>query len=212
MRRQLILCMMVTVFYTMENAVFTQTTEIYSGHNRFGVDIMWFKYFQNAAHQNSPFLFFSRTRASSDYKNRSGLLGSVNAVSYNLHNGLGFVVVGSLLNAGFTSKLGIQFYKQKGDFMFFGWAVADLKRSGNVDVFGLFRHQYRLNDRWKWFTQLELFPVYHPVNEFWLLTQRLRVGPKVNKFSFGLMADFSQSGQRKWKTDSNLGAYIRHDF
>lgn len=212
MRRQLIICMIVTVFSTMEHTVFAQTTEMYSGHKRFGVDIMWFNYFQNTSHQNSPFLFFSRNRASTDYKNRSGLFGSVNAVSYNFDNGLGFVVVGSLLNTGFTTKLGIQFYKQKGDFMFFGWAVADVKRNGNVDIFGMFRHQYRLSDRWKWFIQLELFPVYHPVNDFWFLTQRIRVGPKVHKSSFGLMADFSQSGQRKWNTDHNLGAYIRHTF
>jgi hypothetical protein len=191
---------------------FSQTTEVYAGHKRLGVDIMWFKYFQNKEQQNSPFLFFSRNRASTDYDNKSGAFGSVNAVSYNFKNGLGIVTVGSLLNSGFTGKLGVQYFKQKGGFMFFGWAVADLKKKGNLDVFGMFRYQAALSESWKLFTQVELFTVYNPSNNYWFLTQRVRIGPKFKKSSFGLMADFSQFGKNNFQTANNFGAFLRHDF
>lgn len=192
--------------------LFSQAVEYYAGHQRTGVDIMWYKFIQNKNHENTPILFFSRNRASIDYNNEFGALGSVNALSYNLKNGLGFVGVGTITNWGLTAKLGVQLYKQKGDFMFFGWAVADLKKEGNIDVFGLFRYTPSLNEEWKIFSQVELFPVYNPKTGNWNLTQRLRVGPKYRKFSFGAMADFNQTGKSEFTYTNNFGGFLRYDF
>jgi hypothetical protein len=64
--------------------------------------------------------------------------------------------------------------KIKGDFLFFGWFVADLKKDGNLDLFGMFGWQPKLDERWRVFAQLELFPVYNPGKEFWSITQWLR--------------------------------------
>lgn len=118
-----------------------QSVETYAGHERAGVDLMWYKFFKDKKDAPTPFLFFSRNRASSDYGNSPTAFGSTNAVSYNFKNGLGLVAVGSFLNAGFTPKAGVQFVKIKGDFLFFGWLVADLKKEGNLDLFGMFRYQ-----------------------------------------------------------------------
>lgn len=193
-------------------ALFSQAVEYYAGHERTGVDIMWYKFIQNKNQEKTPILFFSRNRASIDYKNEIAALGSVNAFSYNLKNGLGFVGVGAINNWGLTSKLGIQLYKQKGDFMFFGWAVVDLKKEGNIDIFGLFRYTPSLKNDWKIFSQLELFPVYNPNTGIWNLTQRLRLGPKYHKFSFGAMADFNQTGKTEFNQTNNFGGFIRYDF
>lgn len=194
------------------SVIYAQTLEYYAGDERTGVDLMWFKNITDGKGERTPVLFFSRNRANVDYHNSPTAFGSTNAFSYNFKNGLGIVGVASFLNSGFTPKAGVQYYKQKGDFMFFGWAVADLKKDGNIDLFGLFRYQPKLNDHWKLFSQLELFPVYNPKNEFWNITQRLRVGPKYDKFAFGLMADFNQSGKSVFTNSENIGGFLRYDF
>lgn len=189
-----------------------QTVELYAGHERAGVDLMWFKFFQNPKGERSPFLYFSRNRASADYKNSPTAFGSTNAVSYNFRNGVGIVAVGSFVNAGLIPKAGVQYVKTQGDFLFFGWLVADLKKEGNLDLFGMFRWQPPINERWRWFSQLELFPVYKPASEEWNLTQRLRLGAKYQAWAAGGMADFNQSGPGISQTSANYGVFLRRDF
>lgn len=197
-----------------------QSVETYAGHKRAGVDLMWFKFFKNGKEEKTPLLFFSRNRASRDVvlqRNATDTpiptaFGSTNAISYNFKNGLGLVAVGSFLNAGFTPKAGVQFVKTKGDFLFFGWLVADLKEEGNVDLFGLFRWQPKLNGQWRLFSQLELFPVYDPGDERWNITQRLRLGAKHHAWAGGFMADFNQAGKDAFSKTSNLGGFLRWEF
>lgn len=190
----------------------TQSVETYAGHQRAGVDLLWFQFFKNQKDAKTPLLFFSRTRASTDYDHSPTAFGATNAVSYNFKNGLGLVTVGSFVNQGFIPKAGVQLVKMKGDFLFFGWLVADLKKAGNVDFFGLFRWQPQLNGQWRLFSQLELFPVYNPENEFWSLTQRLRLGGKYHRWAAGFMADFNQSGKTDFINSRNIGGFLRHDF
>lgn len=189
-----------------------QSVEIYAGHKRAGVDLMWFKNFKNSKDARTPFLFFSRNRASTDYHNAPTAFGSTNAVSYNFKSGVGIVAVGSLLNAGFTPKAGVQLVKIKGDFLFFGWLVADLKKQGNLDLFGMFRWQPHLNEQWRVFSQVELFPVYSPSSSVWNLTQRLRLGARYRAWAAGGMADFNQAGKGDFVTTHNIGGFLRHEF
>jgi hypothetical protein len=189
-----------------------QSVETYAGHKRIGVDLLWFKSFKNTKEERTPFLFFSRNRASTDYKNAPTAFGSTNAISYNLKNGIGIVTVASFLNAGFTPKAGIQFVKTKGDFLFFGWLVADLKDKGGIDLFGLFRYQPKINDKWKGFGQLEIFPVFNPSTEIWNITQRVRLGAKYHAFAGGFMADFNQFGKNSFTKTNNIGGFLRWEY
>lgn len=189
-----------------------QSIETYAGNKRIGVDLMWFKNFKNIKDERTPFLFFSRNRASMDYKNKPTAFGSTNAISYNFKNGLGIVTVASFLNTGFIPKTGLQFVKTKGDFLFFGWLVADLKKDSNVDLFGLFRYQPKINDKWKGFGQIELFPVYNPTSEIWNITQRLRFGAKYHAWAGGFMADFNQIGKSNFIKTNNMGGFLRYEF
>lgn len=189
-----------------------QSVEAYAGHKRAGADLMWFKYFRNEKDERTPFLFFSRNRASTDYDNAPTAFGSTNAISCNFKNGLGVVAVGSFLPAGFTPKAGVQLVKMKGDFLFFGWLVADLKKEGNLDLFGLFRWQPKLNGPWRLFSQLELFPVYNPKHAYWNITQRLRLGAKYRASAAGFMADLNQSGSDDFVKTQNIGGFLRHEF
>lgn len=189
-----------------------QSVETYAGHQRAGVDLMWFKYFKNKKEERTHFLFFSRNRASTDYHNTPTAFGSTNAVSYNFRNGLGLVGVGSFLNAGFTPKAGIQYVKMKGNFLFFGWLVADLKKKGNLDLFGLFRYQPVLSGKWRLFSQLELFQVYRPNDAYVNLTQRLRLGARYQSWAAGFLADFNQAGTDAYVKTKNVGGFLRYDF
>ena len=200
----------ILLFFTL--TMQAQMVEYYAGHERTGIDIMWFKNFKNRKDEKTSFLFFSRNRASVDYKNSPTLFGSTNAVSYNFKNGWGIVTVASFVNSGFIPKAGIQFNKAKGSFLFFGWLVADLKKEGNVDLFGLFRFQPKINEQWKGLLQLELFPVYNPSSTTWSLTERLRIGAKWKNWGGGLMLDANQTGRTTWSTTNNTGVFIRYDF
>lgn len=189
-----------------------QSLEAYAGDKRSGVDLMWFKYFRKADSSKTPFLFFSRNRASVDDRGSPTLFGSTNAVSYNLKNGLGLVAVGAFGNTGFTPKAGLQYYKQKGNWMCFGWLVADLKKQGNLDLFGLFRYQPAISAHWKIYSQLELFPVYSPSAGSWNLTQRIRLGLRSGARAGGLLLDLNQSGKTSFTTSHNLGGFLRYEF
>lgn len=206
-----ILLLLIAAFL-FKNVAISQSVEYYVGNKRNGIDLMWFKNFKNLNGEQSSFLFFSRNRSNVDYHDSPTVLGSTNAISYNFKNGLGIVTVASFLNSGFVPKAGFQFYKQKGDFMFFGWIVADIKKEGNIDIFGLFRYQPKINEQWNVFNQIELFPVYNPSSEFWNITQRIRLGVKYQNVAFGLMTDLNQSGMSNFTTTENIGGFLRYEF
>jgi hypothetical protein len=203
---------LVLVLLALGQVAKAQSVEVYAGHQRAGVDLMWFRYFVDKKDQKTPFLFFSRNRANTDYDNAPTAFGSTNAVSYNFRNGIGLVGVGSFLNGGFVPKAGVQYVKIKPNFLFFGWLVADLKTEGNIDLFGMFRYQPTLKGPWRLFSQVELFPVYQPANTYWSLTQRFRLGIKYHQWAAGAMADFNQSGNGDFVRTHNWGGFLRHDF
>lgn len=192
--------------------MFSQSVETYAGDKRFGFDLLWFKNFTNNKEEKTPFLYISRNRTSGDYRNSSVTFSSTNAISFNFKNGLGIINISSFLNSGFTSKFGIQFLKSKGNFMFFGWLVADIKEKGGIDLFTVFRYQPLINNNLKLFTQLELYPVYNPSHETINFTKRLRLGLKYNSWTIGPMADFNQTGNTKLINSYNLGGFLRHEF
>jgi len=188
-----------------------QSVELYAGHKRAGTDILWFKRF-NSANNTSPFIFFSRNRASVDYHQSPTIFSSTHAVSYNNKKGLGWVLVASMLNNSITAKTGLQYVKISSKWMMFGWLVADLKKKGNVDLFVLMRYQPGLTKHTKLFSQAELFPVYQPSTGNWNLTQRARLGIRYKTFVMGAMADFNQAGHHVFTTTINAGAFVRYDF
>lgn len=203
---------LVLAAFLIRSVASAQSVEVYGGHQRTGVDLMWFKNFKNAEEEPSSFLFFSRNRASINEPDASTAFGSTNAVSYNFKNGLGIVAVGAFLNAGFTTKTGLQYFKSRGDFMFFGWLVTDLKKQGSIDLFGMFRYQPQIGSQWRLFSQVELFPVFSPQKGLWNLTERLRLGAWHHDWAAGAMADFNQTGRNDFIQTGNLGIFLRHDF
>ncbi|MFY7839377.1 MAG: hypothetical protein ACOVP7_03825 [Lacibacter sp.] len=189
-----------------------QTVEFYTGHQRTGIDILWFKPIVSKQGQQSPWLFFSRMRASVD-RNNQAQWGATNAVSYNLKQGLGFVGAAVFSSNGLKPKLGIQLVKMKTQIVFFGWVVVEPISDGNAEIFGLIRYTPHLNQKLRWFLQGELFNVLptSPSNAI-SLTQRVRIGIRQDRWQYGCMTDITESGKNKFYLSTNYGLFLRHEF
>lgn len=189
-----------------------QMAEAYAGDERAGVDIMWFRYFKKDSGANSPWLFFSRVRASVNYHNQP-LWGTTNAVSYNFSSGWAVVGVGALGAAGFIPKVGVQFSGRSSNFLFFGWLVAETASKPDIDLFMLGRYTPRISARLKLFLQLEASQVFpgrssRPYN----FVQRLRLGLQWKTWQSGFIMDWSEVGRRDYTVTHNLGIFLRHEF
>lgn len=193
--------------------------EVFAGHKKATLDIMFFKFFKNKEGQNSKFLFFNRNRASIDYAmtETSNLpqFGFTEAISCNDKRLKGFapVVVVSVLNRGVYPKAGFQFAKIKSNYTIFSWLVSETLKEPNIDFFFLGRYTPKLTDKLKLFTQMELvnaFPTDDKNN--FSFTQRFRLGLMLKEFQFGLGADFTAVGKTQFTNTQNMGAFLRYEF
>lgn len=184
--------------------------EVMSGHKRTGADVLWFKKF--SSQKNDPWLFFHRSRGSSDYHNSTSF-AVTNALSYNFKSGLGIVAATQFLLKGFTVKFGVQYFRGFKNGSIFSWLVSgnNTAHHFSADWFVLSRWTPRLNAKWKWFLQGESLSSLDN-KSIWGLTQRIRVGLGLNQWQFGAAADFSESGKTNLSVTSNIGGFIRKEF
>lgn len=193
--------------------------EIFGGHQKTTVDIMFFKFFKNKKRENSHVLFFNRNRASIDYRMTAKAFlpqfGFTEAISYNHPKLKGFapVLVGQVLSWAVYPKAGVQFVHIKQEITIFTWLVCETLKDPNLDYFLLFRYTPKLTDKLHLFTQVEsvnAFPTRSSGN--FNLTQRLRVGLKLKDWQFGAGADLNQTGSKTFVSTYNLGGFLRHEF
>jgi len=193
--------------------------EIFGGHEKATIDIMFFKYFKNKEGQNSKFLFFNRNRSSIHYDMTKTThlpqFGFTEAISYNLPILKGFapVIVASVLNLGIYPKAGIQVAKIKKDYTIFSWVVTETLKEPNIDFFFLGRYTPKLSERIHLFSQIELVNAFATArNNNFSFTQRFRLGLKIKELQFGSGIDFSQMGRTNFTKTENLGGFLRYEF
>ena len=193
--------------------------EVFGGHKKATVDIMFFKFFKNKSGENSRWLFFNRNRSAIDYQMTQTTFlpqfGFTEAVSYNHEKwkGVAPVMVGQVLSWGVYSKAGIQYAYISKEMTIFTWLVCETYKNPDLDYFMLFRYTPKLTEHLHLFTQVEsvnTFPM--TASENFSFTQRLRLGLKWNSYQFGAGADFNQSGKNTYVNTSNFGGFIRHEF
>ena len=193
--------------------------EVFAGHKKATVDIMFFKFIDNKEGKNSKFLFFNRNRASIDYAMTETTnlpqFGFTEAFSYNHQRLKGFapVVVASILNKGVYPKAGIQFAKLKKDYTIFSWVVAETLKEPNIDFFFLGRYTPKLTNKLNLFSQIELvnaFPTLEQKN--FSFTQRFRLGLKIKDLQFGVGLDLTQLGRNDFTKTENFGGFLRYEF
>ena len=194
--------------------------EVFAGHEKTTLDLLFFRNIKNRNQQNTPFLFFNRNRASVDYRQTTTAFlpqfGFTEALSYNaprLH-GLAPVLVAQLLNRGVFPKAGVQYFMGKSDFSFFTWLVTELLERPNLDVFVLTRYEPALKGRLHLFTQVELVSAFPTADtKPFAFVQRLRLGLKTGSWQYGLGVDFAQTGRSQSMTRTqNAGVFLRQVF
>lgn len=204
----------------LRGAAFSQIpVEVFTGHEKATVDIMFFKFFRNADGKNSRFLFFNRNRASVDYRMTGSSylpqFGFTEAVSYNHEKLKGFapVFVGQVFNSGVYPKAGVQYYTMKGNFTVFTWLICETLSNPVIDYYLLSRFEPSLTTNLGLFTQLELVNGFNTDpqgnNAF---TQRVRLGLKTKAWQYGLGTDLSQSENNGYKIQYNMGIFLRYVF
>ncbi|NBW36330.1 MAG: hypothetical protein EBR30_15190 [Cytophagia bacterium] len=193
--------------------------ELFLGHEKATLDVMFFKYIKNNEQENSKFLFFNRNRTSIDYDqtstSRLPSFGFTEAVSFNHPALKSFapVAVVQVLNSGLYPKAGIQYFFHKKDFTFFSWLVCETLKQPNIDFFILSRYEPHLTQHLSLFLQLESFSARPTTTEdMQQYLQRLRLGLKINTWQFGLGGDFNQAGNKYFSNTHNLGVFVRHEF
>lgn len=193
--------------------------EVFAGHKRGTLDIMFFKFIKEKENKNSNWLFFNRNRASVDYRingnNYLPQFGFTEAISYNHPSlkGISPVAVAQVLNNGVYAKLGIQYAYVKKDFTIFTWLVCQTSAKPDIDHFILLRYCPKISKSVDLFTQFESLQA-HPtdLNKLKNFVQRVRFGIQMNTLEFGLGGDFSQLGRSNMITSENIGIFIRHEF
>lgn len=195
--------------------------EVFVGHKKTTLDIMFFKFFKNPEGQNSKWLFFNRNRSAIDYQMNTQTgqylpqFGFTEAISYNQPALKGFapVAVASILNRGVYPKAGVQFAKIGKNYTIFSWTVAELLKNPNIDFFFLARFTPSLSQKLNLFSQIELVNAFPSATQNpFSLTQRYRLGLKVKAWQFGAGADFSQTGRKTLVKTNNLGGFLRYEF
>jgi len=220
MELNLKITLVVIAMFLSGNIAFSQIpVEVFAGHKRATVDIMFFKLIKNKEGKNSKFLFFNRNRASIDYAMTETTnlpqFGFTEAFSYNHEKLKGFapVLVASILNRGVYPKAGIQFAKIKKDYTVFSWVVAETLKEPNIDFFFLGRYTPKLTDKLNLFSQIELVNAFPTeVQNNFSFTQRFRLGLKIKDLQFGAGLDLIQFGRNNFAKTENFGGFLRYEF
>jgi len=193
--------------------------EVFGGHERATVDIMFFKYFKDRQDERTRWLFFNRNRAVIDYK-MTGTeylprFGFTEAISYNHEKlrGVAPVLVGQLSNSGVYPKAGIQYARINKKMTLFTWLVCEILEEPDLDYFLLFRYTPKLSEKINLFTQVESVNVFPSAGGgIYNFTQRFRLGIQLKNCQFGAGADFNQVGNNIFTKTCNAGAFIRYEF
>jgi hypothetical protein len=202
------------------SAVFSQIpVEVFVGHERSTIDIMFFRFFKNSSGEQSRFLFFNRNRAAIDYEMTSTSylpqFGFTEAISYNHPKLRGFapVAVVQVFNSGVYPKAGIQYYRMKGNFTIFTWLISETLSQPAIDYYLLSRYEPKLTSKLGLFTQVELLNAFQTdPGRSKNFVQRFRVGLKTNAWQYGVGADLAQSEGNDYKLQSNAGIFLRYVF
>ena len=165
------------------------------------------------------FLFFSRTRASVDYKITSTTnlpsFGLTEAFSYNAPKlkGVAPVAVVQLLNRGVYPKAGVQYVLLRKEVTLFTWLVSEPDNEPVVDHFLLVRYTPKITERYQLFLQAESISAFpSQANENRSFTQRFRLGLMRSAFQFGAGIDLTEAGRDEYTGTQNTGLFLRYDF
>ena len=219
MTKQLSIVILVALLLCGSGAFAQIPVELMVGHHKASIDLMFFKYLKQKDNTNSRWLFFSRARATMDYKMTSSTnlpsFGLTEALSYNPRNWKGFapVAVVQVFNRGVFPKAGIQYAHVAQRFTIFSWVVTETMKSPDIDYFILCRATPRLSSSLDLFSQIELVNSFPTVEaSSFSFIQRIRLGLSGGHMQYGLALDLTQAGRNSWASTTNFGGFLRYVF
>ena len=193
--------------------------ELFVGQEKTTIDLQFFRYFKDREGNQSRWLFFNRNRTSIDYRMTSTAyrpqFGFTEAISYNPPALKGFapVAVVQVFSSGVFPKLGIQYARNRGDWLIFSWLVTETLARPDLDYFLLLRYTPALNARWRLFLQAESIntvPLHAEGSA--VFVQRLRTGLKQGAWQWGIGADLTQNRAADPRFAANMGLFLRYEF
>ena len=195
----------IMVLVSVSTVSFGQSLELMVGHERLFADVQWLKFID----EHKKFSLFSRTTATVDYDNNTGLFSGA-YLNYTSKLGIGGSLVGRVTGNGASTDVGLHISKGTSDWMLFGIASISLKSELEYSWFSIFRYTPKLKDDWRLYSGLELFTLFNQNNHV-ISVQRIRLGLDYKGLQFGVGGNVSQLGT-DWAGSSNIGGFVRKVF
>lgn len=183
-----------------------QSLEIMPGNEHVFADLQWLKPFDSQFRWS----LFSRTRMTVDWDNRANLFSGA-YLNRTTKSGIGASLVGKVSQTtGAGADAGAHVFKSKPSWMLFGLATVGLKEELEYSWFSILRFTPKINERWKWYTSLELFHLFNK-NGHAFSVERIRLGVDWDGYQFGLAANLQQVGT-DFNASENWGGFVRKSF
>ena len=155
------------------------------------------------------FTVFSRIRGTIDYEGGNNFL-SLLYLNYTSKSGIGLSLVGKVNNVANGFSSGVHYLKNSKNTTLFIAITSEVKTNPTYSWFSVFRFRPPINEKWKWYTSLELSTLVNK-NGHLASTQRIRAGVDISAFQFGLGLGLSESGKDA-TVQGNPGIFIRREF
>jgi len=148
-----------------------------------------------------------------DYSDNIGYFGLAD-LTVNIIEGLDAVAeIQFVPEFGAIFRAGVQYYKEIGDFSFYGLGTAGLSKNPDGEFLVELKYLPEIAENVKLLFSAENVTNFN-VDGHNLSSQKLRTGLKLDKYSFGVAADLSElkdvSGEIL--VDSNIGGFGKVDF
>ncbi len=199
----------------------TQTIpfEVFAGDKKTTLDLLVLKNLKGKEQSKSRFLFFDRNRIVIDNQNANTTstpqFSTSAALSCSIPALKGFAPMAlfQATNKGIFPKAGISFLKTAPNLLFFGWATIDFQKDHSYDYLVIARFTPPLAGKIKLYSQVELLNTLGTAETASnSLTQRFRLGLKLNEIQFGVAMDLNEVGRASYTLTTNTGAFVRYEF
>ncbi|MEK6969089.1 MAG: hypothetical protein AABW48_01545 [Nanoarchaeota archaeon] len=156
--------------------------------------------------------FFARHQITTGYEPQAASYFGFADLTYQLPlEGLGVVGELQLQGAKLVPRAGLQYFLGAGDLSGFAAATAGISGGVNGQIVTVLTYQPKLTEEISLVAKLEALNIF--ADEHQLSSQKFRVGPTINGFSFGSAVDFTEIGQgQQLQLGCNLGGYFSKTF
>ena len=182
-----------------------QSVELMPGQKRFFTDIQFFSTWGN----NEQLSLFSRTRATTSYKNNSNDLFTGAYLNLTSSSGFGGTLLGRISSNNSGLDAGLHYFKGTKNLLIYALIAINMNNDLLYSWFSIVRYKIDLMKGWKTYSSLELFSAFTTDG---LVTdvQRIRVGFEKQTYQFGIA--LNRNNFRNTNSDINPGIFVRMEF